>query len=634
MEARYAKVLGSSRRLLLGLKRKRASRCAASFAGATRKVSPDWPAVNSPLQKGGKRRKIDGSVGKRSSCGFLSRRSVLRCYANFMKTGVPKRLMFYQNGEWADFSQEFTALVRKDLQVKKAVVEVEWEGRGYLLDFLHMFQLDLKTGVQQPIAWIDEAGGCFFPEIYSDDDETCEFCDSVCGKGHVCAEHGSHEIKLQLEIDIGVDNSKLKECTGESNALVKHIQIAQKPTGGHYVVEVEDSCDRNSGEKMEEAIEENKEMAANFVKGFQSGNEGLDSDTIRKFFVSGISALSKAEVVEVSRCSSKSMCTRFELFQKQAELTEKCRGDANVQYAWLPTSKAALQTIMLYGLGHCGPSATKSRYGIGVHLSPTNCCETSANYCDIDENGVRYMVFCRVIMGNMELVQPGSQQCLPSSEDFDSGVDDLQCPKQYVVWNVNMNTHIYPEFVVSFKISSNTEEFVVGSEGKHAISGVTSSSQGGLGNLPIQNPSVDLNLPDVDLNLTVGPPSADPSKNRLASVSERSLGKAPSFCSSNTKTPKSPWMPFPMLFAAISTKIPRNNMDLIANNYAQFRAKKLSREDFVKSLRVVVGDELLKATITTLQSKIPPNWEPIIKPASECSGGLSGLSFSKAPSGT
>lgn len=67
------------------------------------------------------------------------------------------------------------------------------------------------------------------------------------------------------------------------------------------------------------------------------------------------------------------------------------------------------------------------------------------------------MVLCRVILGKMELVQPGSQQWYPSSENFDSGVDDLQNPSQYIVWSMNMNTHIYPEFVVSFKSSSHAE---------------------------------------------------------------------------------------------------------------------------------------------------------------------------------
>ena len=81
----------------------------------------------------------------------------------------------------------------------------------------------------------------------------------------------------------------------------------------------------------------------------------------------------------------------------------------------------------------------------------------SASHCDIDENGVRHLVFCRVIMGNMELLRPGTRQFRPSSSDYDSGVDDIHNPRYYIVWNMNTNTHICPEYVVSFKVSSDTE---------------------------------------------------------------------------------------------------------------------------------------------------------------------------------
>lgn len=67
------------------------------------------------------------------------------------------------------------------------------------------------------------------------------------------------------------------------------------------------------------------------------------------------------------------------------------------------------------------------------------------------------MVLCRVIMGNMEVVHPGSTQCYPSGEGFDNGVDDLQNPTRYVVWTMNMNTHIYPEYVISFKVTLKPE---------------------------------------------------------------------------------------------------------------------------------------------------------------------------------
>lgn len=60
-------------------------------------------------------------------------------------------------------------------------------------------------------------------------------------------------------------------------------------------------------------------------------------------------------------------------------------------------------------------------------------------------------------MGNMELLCPGSKQFHPSSEEFDSGVDDLQNPRFYIIWNMNSNSHVYPEYVLSFQISSKAQ---------------------------------------------------------------------------------------------------------------------------------------------------------------------------------
>lgn len=75
----------------------------------------------------------------------------------------------------------------------------------------------------------------------------------------------------------------------------------------------------------------------------------------------------------------------------------------------------------------------------------------SAAYLDVDENGLSYMMLCRVIMGNMELINTGSKQFQPTNDNFDSGVDDLQAPKHYVVWDMNAHTHICPHHIVAFK---------------------------------------------------------------------------------------------------------------------------------------------------------------------------------------
>lgn len=81
--------------------------------------------------------------------------------------------------------------------------------------------------------------------------------------------------------------------------------------------------------------------------------------------------------------------------------------------------------------------------------------------CGVDKDGVRHVVLCRVILGRLELVPPGSDKCGSSSEDFDSGVDSLSAPKEYIVWSQRINTHVLPEFVISFKLHSSKGWFIV-----------------------------------------------------------------------------------------------------------------------------------------------------------------------------
>uniref|UniRef100_A0A5B6ZDF7 Putative inactive poly(ADP-ribose) polymerase RCD1-like n=1 Tax=Davidia involucrata TaxID=16924 RepID=A0A5B6ZDF7_DAVIN len=603
METKFAKVLDNGRRVVVDLKRKRAARCEAYFTGATHTVLPLQSTLNSSIHKLGKRRKLDRSRSKCSGCVSHFRKSLLRNYSNITKSGLPRRLMFYENGRWTDFPQDFVGLVKKDLQVMKAATEVEFNGLAFVLDFLHMMRLDLKTGLQQPIAWIDEFDNCFFPEIFSDDYELHDYCHHEFEKDHehlFSEPHGFHDIKLQLEIEInGSDCSKLNESSGESNVLVKQIQVDLKPAGNHCDVEVQNSCVRETDAKVDEAVGENLHIDENLVTRVDSIYQDLDSNTVREMFSVGMSSFISADIVEIYRGSGTLMQARLELFEKQVEITIKHRGDANVQYAWLPSSKGALSSIMTYGHGHCGPSNFKSTYGIGVHLAPVNRTHTSASYCDDDDNGVRHMVFCRVIMGNVELVHPGSKQFHPSSENFDSGVDDLQNPGHYIVWNMNMNSHIYPEYVVSFKVSSDAEGIVVGNESKLDVSGVTTC----------QGPQVQLKLGSSSTDLV----PVESTREKIANQG-----------SSSTRTPKSPWMPFPMLFAAISNKVPPKVMKLIDINYELFRRKKMSREDFVTKLRLIVGDTLLRSTITNLQCKMSKSKNELDAPKQEVesSGGL------------
>uniref|UniRef100_A0A699PY48 Probable inactive poly [ADP-ribose] polymerase SRO5 n=1 Tax=Tanacetum cinerariifolium TaxID=118510 RepID=A0A699PY48_TANCI len=68
-----------------------------------------------------------------------------------------------------------------------------------------------------------------------------------------------------------------------------------------------------------------------------------------------------------------------------------------------------------------------------------------------DDDGVKHILLCRVLLCKTEVVNRFSTQCHPSSEEFDSGVDNTVTPKKYIIWSSQMNTHILSKFVICFK---------------------------------------------------------------------------------------------------------------------------------------------------------------------------------------
>ncbi|CAK9173442.1 unnamed protein product [Ilex paraguariensis] len=555
MESKWVRVLDSGRRIVVDSKRKRAAKYLARVIGASNNVLSTQCDHNSLTKKLGKRKRSYKCITK---CGSHLRKSLLKNYTNFMKSGLPQRLLFYQNGGWNDFPPEVVELVREDFQKKNAAIEVQISGSDLMLDILYMIQVDLKTGLEKPIAWIDEAGYCFFPELLPTNSEMHEFYQSELEKDeeYVAKQPTvTQQIKLHIDINIdGVNNCKLEECVEESNTGSKRIKIGQNPVLSHDKLAVNDKHNRRSDAKMGEAVEEFQQISEKLSPEIDSTCKTVDSVTVKNLFIMGMRTLLKVDTLEINRCSSNLIHTRLELFEKQVEITQRCRGNANVQYAWLASSKDAVSSIMTYGLGLCGGSELKTKYGIGIHLAAVNYAHTSASYCDVDENGVQYMVFCRVILGNLELLHHGSGQFHPSCEKYDSGVDDLQNPSHYIVWNMNMNTHIFPEFVVSFKISHSAEgaPSPVGEESRLDLSGVT--SQGPQGKLQLDSSSVE----------SVG----NCHKYQLL---DKSQGKVLSIGSTTSKAPNSPWMPFAMLFQAISNEVSPKDMKLVQLHYDLFR---------------------------------------------------------------
>lgn len=78
----------------------------------------------------------------------------------------------------------------------------------------------------------------------------------------------------------------------------------------------------------------------------------------------------------------------------------------------------------------------------------------SVRSCVVGEDGVRHLLLCRVILGRTEVVEAGTEQCYPSCEDYDSGVDSSSAPNKYFIWSSSMNTHVWPAYVISFRVPS------------------------------------------------------------------------------------------------------------------------------------------------------------------------------------
>ncbi|KAG9452474.1 hypothetical protein H6P81_005378 [Aristolochia fimbriata] len=545
-------------------------------------------------------------------------KSVLKNYYNFTSSGRLQRLMFNHNGEWNDISEDLIQLVSEGFNEKKAITEVVYQGNLVIFDFLRMVKVDLLSGLQQSIAWIDESGSCFFPELHID----FEIC--TCGGkqlSHVNIEpNGTREIEVKLEIAInGSDNLTFGEFGEVPSTGAKQVEVNPDVVCSQYDQSNTESYGTNeAGQHNQSNAENDGTNGAVLLQAFptpQAPHFGLtklfvdreDYKVVQKMFLAGLGRfVDTNSVVGIYRAPLENTLVpnRKKLFHEQGVFVKSRRGNANVRYGWIAASSEDVERIMLYGIGHCRRLNLKPMYGIGVHLASAYCSHISARHCDVDENGIRHMVLCRVILGNMEAVLPESEQFLPSSENFDSGVDDLMKPKHFTVWSMNMHSHIFPEYVVSFRMPPSVRELL---EDNGCTSGESSIT-----NADSQCQRADSPSDSVGSCKQFSPMAKQPKEKARAPSS---------LVRFRQKMPKSPWMPFPMLFDAISNKIPPEHMDVVDRYYNDYLRKKLTRIDFIKKLRVIIGDKLLKSTIMSIQHKSPGTWrrEPVKGTSSQAS---------------
>ncbi|KAF3779610.1 Inactive poly ADP-ribose polymerase [Nymphaea thermarum] len=458
------------------------------------------------IKRAGSRRglRFPPAEGFSHGCGYCSGKSMINSYANFRKSGLPKRIIFFSKVEWCDFPAHLREPLVDAFGSNRSTVEVALDAQTCLVDFLHMLLIDLSSGLQQSVAWIDESDSCFFPKFFFDDNDARD--GEKCG--HPMSAHAP-EIEVKLEIDISTADSLRTE--DQSDVLISHAKIenVQRSPLRDEVSNLDQNygSDRNQPAEIKEVVGKNGDLLreeGSLGRGLSSMSQGVletfGSDSLRDKIVALDRGSSDYTVVrDVFLLGLGTLVTASHIFcigtdgaiRNQVHVMNSYRGDANVQYAWHGSSRDGIVEIMLHGFGRIRNPIGGMAYGSDVYLSSKECALINASSSDVDDKGLQHMVLCRVIMGNMVQVPLGSAQFCLSSDSFDSGVDDIRNPRRY--------QHIQ-----------------------------------GSSTVPV-------------------------------------------------KRPTSTWMPFPLLFAAIENHIPAANKKRLDSYYGEFKTKKLTREELIKS---------------------------------------------------
>ncbi|XP_062205966.1 inactive poly [ADP-ribose] polymerase RCD1-like isoform X2 [Phragmites australis] len=485
MAAMNEKVLGKCGRNISSLKRKRDSPAAYHADACRTSELHQCPADDSAV-----RFHVDQDHKAKILCHF--NRQILKSYKNFMTSAPPKRILLRQGSDWKDFPEKIVKLAQVDFRAKKTITETGYQNQLFLLDFVHMTFIDSKTDLQRPIAWIDENGKGYFPETFLQDQKLFKKKDFGNGnQGYISVEpNGTREMNGQLRTSESSAESSNFESSTEDVSSPKRARAEKCAMGKNY-------CD------VGEATGENEPctlLPTAFNMLPHQDNLGELSraqrtiEAVEKLLLHGMGAvIGSKDIIGIYRTPLLNDCgqVRYHLHQKQVHATGCHRGSANVRYAWLACSKSTVHELMLNSMLQVHKPIKCPAYGNGTLLAPASHSDLCVKYSDVDENGIVHMMLCRVIMGNVEIVHHGSKQHRPSSDYFDSGVDDLKNPQHYIVWDMNLNSHVYSEFVVTIKLPKDSLVRQEDCQNSSEVSLVLNSSSPDC--MPVQERAVILN---------------------------------------------------------------------------------------------------------------------------------------------
>ncbi|CAK8578650.1 unnamed protein product [Lathyrus sativus] len=185
---------------------------------------------------------------------------------------------------------------------------------------------------------------------------------------------------------------------------------------------------------------------------------------VKKGFLNGMGFMQHAtNIIAIHKNNVSSNLTRqarlesFHIFSKAVSI--KRGGDSKVRGAWYGGSSDQLIDILSFGFTRCNVDES---HGIGISLFCANFSIDSAMCTVADEDGLRHVLLCRVIIGKFESVAADSKQSQPSCNEYDTGVDDILAPRKHVIWTAFMNSYIHPDYIISFNYKNIKDPEIFG----------------------------------------------------------------------------------------------------------------------------------------------------------------------------
>ncbi|KAG9444986.1 hypothetical protein H6P81_016326 [Aristolochia fimbriata] len=670
---------------------------------------------------------------------------------NFGNSGPPARIMFYSNRQWTDFGDPPLEAMRQAFGDRHPAVTVNIGETSYLIDFLRMQQIDLNRGAHRSIAWIDEAGKCFFPKLITGSDEeevgggglipnirrppggtprvptpecfvptfirppVATARARVTGIAHVDHDenddagpssrptphaalpavhlednNSSSTEPLDVADAAAAGDLQLGAATPKTTPLSANAATPNTPPPSGGAARQEDAATastdaRRKGKaaivvvkmdkdeekerlslslsssaanrhhhhhhhhKRRRVLEEesgssdslpdepggpvqqctsninNKRMCPQIEAagpgpssnssscprrgcptripspppptGPPPGFEHLDQTVrtievckesgaykaVAKMFNKGMKKVDpNAQIVSVCWISHAGPrgAARAKAFHRFSHLTASLRGDPNLRYAWYGTDPIALQRIIFHGFREVDTHGFTNIFGAGVYLYAEPFPHYSAALATPDASDEFRMLLCRVVVGNMERIEQGSRQCRPTSNLFDTGVDDCKDPKCYIIWNTRMNTHILPQYLITFKVYDQLTDTW---RRRNLLRSQLLATAAMKSSAPVPMKS-----------------SAPVAANQLRNAIQEGF---PWLFNQNPEPHPNASVSFVVLLNELKNHLPNSSLELLEGIYAEVKTGSLPRETLIHTLRGLCGDEVLRAVIDSLRDK-------------------------------